>query len=179
MGTTIKKNAQGYGYRYTDISEIHEWLEQNNLCYYQYVEAIDGNDYIMTVPIINGDVQEPRRGCRIIGASLNGKSNPAQEQGAAITYARRYSLLMAFGLATVDDDAESLTQSKTSVENQKINQAKVNSIETKCKEDNVDISVVLNKCNVKSLYDLTEKQYFWLTHYWTKEILMNGNKGKD
>ena len=178
MGTKIKKNAQGYGYRFCDISAIHDYLEENGCCYYQYVEVIDGNDYIMTVPIINGETQEPRRGCRVVGASLNGKSNPAQEQGAAITYARRYSLLMAFGLATVDDDAECLTQPKTSVENQKINTAKVNSIKKKCEEDNVDVSVVLKKCNVKDLYDITEKQFYWLTHYWTKEILV-GDKGTD
>lgn len=110
MGNTINKNAVGFGYKYTDISQIHEWMENNNICYYQYVEVIDGNDYIMTVPIIMGEVQEPRRGCRVVNATLSGKSNPAQEQGAAITYARRYSLLMAFGLATVDDDAECLTR---------------------------------------------------------------------
>lgn len=179
MATTIKKNAQGYGYKYTDITEIHNWLEEQGYQYQQYVEVIDGNDYIVTIPIMDGEEQPHLRGCRIVNASLSGKSNPAQEQGAAITYARRYSLLMAFGLATTDDDAECLTKPQTSVENQKINQAKVNSIETKCKEDNIEVSVVLKKCNVKSLHDLTEKQYFWLTHYWTKEILLNGNKGKD
>lgn len=176
--TTIKKNADGYGYKYTDIAEIHEWLERNNLCYYQYIEVIDGNDYIMTVPIIGGEVQEPRRGCRIVGASLNGKSNPAQEQGAAITYARRYSLLMAFGLATMDDDAECLTQTETSVENMKIDSVKVRSLLAKCKADNVDILDVGKKMNVKSVSDLTEKQFLWVCHNWTKEFV-NGDKGKD
>ena len=43
-------------------------------------------------------------------AALVGIKNPAQEQGSATTYARRYSLLMAFGLASDDDDdAQSLT----------------------------------------------------------------------
>jgi hypothetical protein len=35
--------------------------------------------------------------------------NPAQDYGSALTYARRYSLLLAFGLATSDDDAATLT----------------------------------------------------------------------
>jgi hypothetical protein len=67
----------------------------------------------MTVPIIGGEEKAPRRGCRVVQATLQGVKNPAQEQGSALTYARRYSLLMAFGLATEDDDAASLTVKET------------------------------------------------------------------
>ena len=109
--TRITKNAQGYGYKYTDLAQIHEYLEENGMSYYQYVETDSkGDDYIITVPIINGEEQKPRRGVKIVDAVLQGIENPAQEQGSATTYARRYSLLMAFGLATEDDDAQSLTK---------------------------------------------------------------------
>ena len=112
MGSTLKKKVEGYGYKYTDLSGIHEWLEENGLTYYQYIETdSNGNDYIYTVPVKDGKPQDPRRGCRVVMATFKGKSNPAQEQGSAITYARRYSLLMAFGLATEDDDAACLTES--------------------------------------------------------------------
>ena len=123
MANTIGKNAQGYGYKYTDLAHIHEWLEANNLSYYQYIEAENGVDYVVTVKIVNGEEKPPLRGCRVVQATLSGKSNAAQEQGSALTYARRYSLLMAFGLATDDDDAESLTKKKdgTSREFQKPN----------------------------------------------------------
>lgn len=108
---TVSKNSQGYGYKYTDLAGIHEYLEKNGLTYYQYIEPINGEDYIYTVPITADGKELPaRRGCKIAKATLSGKSNPAQEQGSAITYARRYSLLMAFGLATDDDDAQSLTR---------------------------------------------------------------------
>lgn len=114
METTLNKNKEGYGYCYTDLAEIHRYLEQNKLRYYQYIERIDGDDYIMTVPQTiqeDGEIIDlpVRKGCRVVNATLSGKSNPAQEQGSALTYARRYSLLMAFGLATEDDDAESLS----------------------------------------------------------------------
>jgi len=109
MKNIINKNQDGYGYKYTDIAEIHRYLEQNNMSYYQYIERIDNDDYVMTVKCINGEYQEPLRGCRVVNATLSGIKNPAQEQGSALTYARRYSLLMAFGLATDDDDAQSLS----------------------------------------------------------------------
>lgn len=109
----IKKNAQGYGYTYTDLAEITKMLGESGIDYYQYIEPVDGVDYIMTVITQNGEQSEPIRGCRVVEAKLSGKSNPVQEYGAALTYCRRYSLLMAFGLATTDDDAQCLTVVKS------------------------------------------------------------------
>ena len=116
MGDIIKKNQEGYGYKYTDIAEIHRYLEENGMKYYQEIETTDGNDYILTYRYIDGEWEKaPKRGCRVVQATLNGIKNPAQEQGSALTYARRYSLLMAFGLATEDDDGASLTQKKDEI----------------------------------------------------------------
>lgn len=107
MATTVlKKNAKGYNYKYTELAEINAYIEEIGERYYQYVEPNEnGEDYIMTVRVIDGKPSEPIRGCKIVNATLQGKSNPAQEYGSALTYARRYSLQMAYGLATTDDDA--------------------------------------------------------------------------
>lgn len=114
---TIKKNQTAeiptksgnkYSYQYVDIAQIHEYLEENNMSYYQYIDRIDNDDYIMTVKIIDGVESKPLRGSRVVDATLFGNDNPAQKQGSALTYARRYSLLMAFGLATEDNDANDL-----------------------------------------------------------------------
>lgn len=102
------KSGNKYSYQYVDIAQIHEYLEENNMKYYQYIERIDGDDYIMTTRIINGMEMPPLRGSRVVDATLFGNDNPAQKQGSALTYARRYSLLMAFGLATEDNDANEL-----------------------------------------------------------------------
>jgi len=112
MANTVSKNAKGYGYKYTDLAGVHEYLESIGATYYQYIVTEYEDDFIVTVPIIDGKEQPPRRGCRIVQATLKGVDNPAQEQGSAITYARRYSLLMAFGLATEDDDAAALSRPK-------------------------------------------------------------------
>lgn len=110
--TTLTKNKEGYGYKYTELAEIHRYLEENDMRYYQTIETneVNGCDYVMTYRYINGEWEkEAKRGCRVVEATLQGIKNPAQQQGSALTYARRYSLLMAFGLATEDDDAESLS----------------------------------------------------------------------
>ena len=115
--TTVSKNktakvGEKYSYKYVDIAQIHEYLESIGARYYQYIDRIGDDDYIMTVRIVDGEEQKPLRGCRVVDATLTGVNNPAQQQGSALTYARRYSLLMAFGLATDDDDAQSLTTEK-------------------------------------------------------------------
>lgn len=149
MSNIVTKNKEGYGYKYTDISEIHRYLEENNMSYYQYIDRIDGDDYIMTVKIINGEEKQPIRGSRVVQATLSGIKNPAQEQGSALTYARRYSLLMAFGLATDDDDAQSLTIKEINTE-----------------KDAREIKITFGKHNGKTigqLYDNGEEKYLtWL-----------------
>lgn len=111
MSNIINKNKDGYGYKYTDISEIHRYLESINASYIQKIDRIDADDYIFTKRCFDNKWEEEwLQGCRVVQATLSGIKNPAQEQGSALTYARRYSLLMAFGLATDDDDAQSLSR---------------------------------------------------------------------
>lgn len=118
MSGTVKKNAQGYGYKYTDLGEINNYIESINGKYYQFTKTdeYDHECYIWTHRFADDQINEDAeiRGSRIVKAALSGgKVNEAQANGAATTYARRYSLEMAYGLATVDDDAESLTDTRT------------------------------------------------------------------
>jgi hypothetical protein len=111
MKNTIKKNKEGYGYKYTELAEINKYCLENNITYYQEVETceINGKDYIITY-INDGETTTKHRGCEIVKAVLQGIKNPVQEYGSSLTYCRRYSLLMALGLATEDDNAQSLTE---------------------------------------------------------------------
>lgn len=158
--TNLSKNREGYGYKYTDLAQIHEYLEQNNMKYYQYIETTDGKDYIMTVPIIDGVEQKPRRGVQIVDAVLNGIKNPAQEQGSATTYARRYSLLMAFGLATEDDDGASLGKPKIDNKTDKVTDAEAKSIYSLMMRKGINVTYNLQKnYGINNTADLTKEQY--------------------
>ena len=107
MTNIIKKNSQGFNYKYADLAETHRYLDESGQRYYQEIEVVDGHDYITTICLDElGKELRRCRGCRI--PAITGKGNLAQEAGSAITYARRYSLWMAFGLATADDDAATL-----------------------------------------------------------------------
>lgn len=114
MAGTVSKNKSAglgkYSYKYADIAQIHEYLESINASYYQFNNVVEGKQFVFTVRIINGEEKPPLMGAEIIQTKMSGANNPAQEYGSALTYARRYSLLMAFGLATEDDDAQSLTR---------------------------------------------------------------------
>ena len=61
--TTIKKNKEGYGYTYTDITAINKYCEENGITYYQEVETceINGKDYIITYLTENEETKRYRR----------------------------------------------------------------------------------------------------------------------
>lgn len=166
--TNLTKNREGYGYKYTDLAQIHVYLEENNMKYYQFIKRVEADDYIFTRRYINGKWEEESlQGCRVVNAVLNGKSNPAQEQGSALTYARRYSLLMAFGLATEDDDAESLTQKhekkQTNADNldEKVTEKESKAIYAIMTRKGVDVQKDLKKnYNITNTNELTKRQYF-------------------
>lgn len=109
--STIAKKTEGYGYRYTELADINKYCEDNGITYYQEVETneINQKDYIITY-LVKEDSVEKHRGCQIVEARLSGINNPVQAYGSSLTYCRRYSLLMALGLATEDDDGASLSE---------------------------------------------------------------------
>ncbi len=114
--STIAKKTEGYGYKYTELADINKYCEDNGITYFQEVETneINQKDYIITT-LVNYDKDgEPHftshRGCQIVEAKLNGIINPVMQYGSSLTYCRRYSLLMALGLACEDDDGASLNE---------------------------------------------------------------------
>lgn len=141
---TIKKNKEGYGYTYTDITAINNYCMENGITYYQEVETceINGKDYIITYLTENEETKR-YRGCEIVQATLQGIKNPVQEYGSSLTYCRRYSLLMALGLAAEDNDAQDLT---------------ISTINTK--EDALKMTINFGKYNGKTLNDIQDDESY-------------------
>lgn len=149
------KNGGKYSYQYVDIAQIHEYLEQNNMRYIQQIKRIDNDDYVMTLRYVNGEWEkEWLQGARVVQATLMGNNNPAQEQGSALTYARRYSLLMAFGLATEDDDANSLN--KNSKQEPKATQKQIDILLENYEDENLEKLLKVN--NLEKIEDISMKK---------------------
>ena len=151
MKNTIAKKSEGYGYKYTELADINKYCMENDITYYQEVETneINQKDYIITY-IQKGDVVEKHRGCQIVEARLSGINNPVQAYGSSLTYCRRYSLLMALGLATEDDDGASLSEmTKEQAEKYTINFGKHKGklLLDLVKEENPYIDWLLNNSN--------------------------------
>lgn len=105
----------------------------------------------------------------------------------AMSIAFKYACFQVFCIPTEemkDPDAECHTvvsrkqEQVQDIANAKIGEAKVNSIINKCANDGVDVETVLSKMQVKTLGDLTEKQYVWIASNWSKEF-KDGGKGAD
>lgn len=194
MAENLKKKRQGYGYTYADLAETNRHLDSIGWHYYQTVERVGEEDYIITYPIPlkrddkgqivrdeNGNPTElealqGRCGCRIVNATLSGKSNPAQEQGSALTYARRYSLWMAFGLATEDDDAQSLTAPKSS-STPKDNEKEKKALQTKLMDyftrHNMDEAKVNKICELYKVKCINQLSVAQCKHY-IEQLEKNG-----
>ena len=106
----------------------------------------------------------------------------------AMSVAFKYACFQVFCIPTEemkDPDAEShevrprkVTPKVADVSTQKIGTAKVNALITKCNNDGVRLEQIYDKCNVKDLSELTEKQFVWVRENWSKEFV-SGKQGND
>lgn len=114
MGPLLK-NATNPAFRskYADlgavIETITEPLHDNGLVFYQVIDTQEGSPVLKTT-IVQVTTQEMIESiCPIVSKD----PNDPQKMGAAITYARRYSLMSLLALAPEDDDGNAAAQPRT------------------------------------------------------------------
>jgi hypothetical protein len=101
-------NTGKFGYKYADIAGVIEAIKEplaaQGLCYLQVLTHIDGKPALTTT-------LAHESGSYISGTvPLMGDLSDPQKFGGIVTYYRRYQLLGILGLATDDDDAQSVSR---------------------------------------------------------------------
>lgn len=93
----VKNNSKGYGYNYASLSDI---ANQGYEIPKMKTESEYEREYVY---YYDTDLKEWIRGAEIVIPESKGM-NKAQLYGSALTYARRYTTLMALCLCCGDDD---------------------------------------------------------------------------
>ena len=92
----VKNKSTGYGYKYSNLADLAREginIPKMRVCANEcgeFIEYFDGSEW--------------HKGARVIEFEAKGM-NAAQAYGAALTYARRYTVQMAESIACDDDDA--------------------------------------------------------------------------
>ena len=103
----LGKDAQGYGYSYLTLGKLitatRPALTKNGLVVVQTIEPGETTQTLVTTLYhVSGESLSSRYPLERVAV---GKANAAQQFGAAISYARRYSLAAMLNISQADDDA--------------------------------------------------------------------------
>lgn len=111
---SVSKDSKGYGYTYASLDNIVETitpaLEKAGL---GYMHTFSDNTIICTIFNKEGETINSELSLVIDNA---GKMSASQQQGSAITYARRYTLSAILGLVT-DEDTDGATMTPKTSQN--------------------------------------------------------------
>ena len=112
----VKNNSKAYGYNYASLSDIANAgfeipkMRLKATEFGEFVEYFDGQDW--------------QTGAKIVVPEMKG-SNDAQKYGSALTYARRYTVQMALGLACSDDAKVETQTAEQAIDNENYNKNKL------------------------------------------------------
>lgn len=110
----VKNASKGYNYKYSNLADLARAgveippMRTERVDGYEYVFAKVGNEWI--------------QGARVVELTTKGM-NPTQAYGAALTYARRYTVQLVQAIACDDDDA---LEAHTAEDRKNFSKAKTN-----------------------------------------------------
>jgi len=108
---SVARNASGYNYKYTDLPHLWDSIDETiTKAGFTIVNTCDGENIVTAAVHEAGEISSK------IPLSF-AKGNSPQELGSAVTYFRRYNLLMLFNVMTEDDDGAKSQKSAEKVTN--------------------------------------------------------------
>lgn len=160
--------------KYADLSSVMAAIRvpfaENGLSYTQGARRevdTNGGFWVLTTTLLHASGETISYDYPIICA----KQNDPQAFGAAVTYARRFSLSAMCGVAQIDDDAESTKQTAAVITPQVISEAQRRKLFVVCRENGwteTDLKTYINSIGVESTKDLQVKKYDEVCEYVTK-----------
>ena len=96
MADIVANKSKAYGYNYASLGDI---AQQGFQIPKMKTGTEDGKEYVF---YYDAELKEWTRGALVVVPEMKGM-NTAQQYGSALTYARRYTTLMALSLACDDD----------------------------------------------------------------------------
>lgn len=169
MSKVIRNKSDGYGYKYSSLADLAEAgvdipkMRLKPTEFGEYVEYFDGKEWQVGAKVV----------------LVQGKNmNAAQAYGAALTYARRYTVMMAEQVACDDDDKLERANPSTKEPNKPDSGTnKVNFAEVRAKLQTID-NVEGLEDYWKSLGKLSDSQAKFLQKDFTrrKREINDGNE---
>ena len=150
----VKNGSKAYGYNYASLSDIaNAGIEIPKMRvkateYGEFVEYFDGQDW--------------QTGAKVVVPEMKG-SNDAQKYGSALTYARRYTVQLALGLACTDDAKIETQSAEQAQDNERYNKSKPSFDDIRAKLDELKTQTEVNayaKEIAKAYPNPTEKQRY-------------------
>lgn len=169
----VKKDKQGYGYKYADLAScleaIREPFSKNGLAISQLPQPSDGNSLVLDTLLLHESgeyivssitVMIPKPEQETGDRSKKARLNPCQAMGSALTYARRYALAAIVGLAQEDDDAAGAYPSVVKVEKDDSCEV-LTKLKELCRQENISVKAFasyfgLNQSNMEKIKQAVE-----------------------
>jgi len=159
---SAKKNKANPAFKskYADLSAVIEAIQpisSHGLWFRQVAHQSDGGVAVETLYIHESG--ELSAGTVFVPSD---KSN-AHGYGSANSYARRYGLQLAFGLATEDDDGNAASAAPTRAAPQPISTEQLEKVQDLVDATQSNVAAICKKLKVNSLKEMTQEQYAYVT----------------
>ncbi|QEO57595.1 ERF family protein [Francisella marina] len=113
----VSKDKQAYGYKYADLASCLEALREpfakNGLSVTQLIQSHENGKQMLVTMLMHSSGQWIKSYFDLENVPMKSCNN-LQQQGAGLTYARRYCLSAIAGLTQEDDDAQSIPKQSSS-----------------------------------------------------------------